>query len=85
MAYVRTVKFSYYTVCIVNEEQGLDPVRFDFESWIRKAVDEKIEKTEIEFDGLTARLEELEGDTENKIWKLRFIKLRDTNIPSIVK
>ena len=44
-----------------------------------------IEKKEIEFDNVIARLEELEGDNENKIWKLRFMKLRDTNIPSIVK
>lgn len=85
MAYTRTVKFSYYTVCIVDDLHGSDPKRFDFEAWIKKAVAEKIEKKEIEFDNVTARLEELEGDKDNKIWKIRFIKLRDTNIPSIVK
>ena len=85
MAYSRTIKFGYYTVCVVNEEQGNDPIRFDFESWISKAVNKGIEKKEIEFDNVIARLEELEGDNENKIWKLRFMKLRDTNIPSIVK
>ncbi len=85
MAYTRTVKFSYYTVCMVDDEQGTDPKRFDFEAWIKKAVADKIEKKEIEFDNVTARLEELEGDKANKIWKIRFIKLRDTNIPSIVK
>lgn len=85
MAYIRTIKFSYYTVCIVNDAEGGDPERFDFEAWIKKAVEENIEKKEIEFDGVTARLEELEGDINSKLWKLRFIKLRDTNIPSIVK
>lgn len=85
VAYSRTIKFGYYTVCVVNEEQGNDPIRFDFESWISKAVNKGIEKKEIEFDNVIARLEELEGDNENKIWKLRFMKLRDTNIPSIVK
>lgn len=85
MAYTRTVKFSYYTVCVTNVAQGTEPVRFDFEAWLNKAVDKEIEKKEIEFDGTIARLEELEGDSEKKVWKLRFIKLRDTNIPSIVK
>ena len=85
MAYTRTIKFSYYTVCIVEDIKGGNPKRFDFEAWIKKALDKKIEKKEIEFGGVTARLEELEGDKKNQIWKLRFIKLRDTNIPSIVK
>lgn len=85
MSYTRTVRFSYYTVCITDEEQGDDPVRFDFESWIAKAVKEGYEKKEVEFDSTIARLEELEGDSKNNIWKIRFLKLRDTNIPSIVK
>lgn len=85
MAYTRTVKFSYYTVCMMEDEQDVSPKRFDFEAWIKKAVDENIEKKEIEFDNVIARLEELEGDVNSGIWKIRFLKLRDTNIPSIVK
>lgn len=85
MAYVRTVKFSYYTVCEVNDKEGREPIRFDFERWIAKARESDVEKKEIEIDGLIARLEEYEGDAEHRIWKLRFMKLRDTNIPSIVK
>jgi len=85
MAYIRTVKFSYYTVCEVSKKNGGNPVRFDFERWIDKAVKTGIEKKEIEVDGLIVRLEELEGEEENQIWKFRFMKLRDTNIPSIVK
>ena len=85
MAYTRTVKFSYYTVCMMEDEQDVSPKRFDFEAWIKKAVDENIEKMEIEFDNVIARLEELEGDVNSGIWKIRFLKLRDTNIPSIVK
>lgn len=85
MGYTRTVKFSYYTVCIMENEQGELPKRFDFETWIKKAIDEGVEKKEIEFDNMVARLEEIEGDEESGIWKIRFLKLRDTNIPSIVK
>lgn len=85
MGYTRTVKFSYYTVCIMENEQGELPKRFDFEMWIKKAIDEGVEKKEIEFDNMVARLEEIEGDEESGIWKIRFLKLRDTNIPSIVK
>lgn len=85
MAYIRTVKFSYYTVCEVNDKEGGAPIRFDFEKWINKAVESDIEKKEIEVDGLIVRLEEIEGEKENQVWKVRFIKLRDTNIPSIVK
>lgn len=85
MAYKRKIKFSYYTVCIVDGTKSTEPIRFDFESWINKVVENNLEQQEIEVDNLIARLEEVEGDTLNKIWKLRFIKLRDTNIPSIVK
>ena len=85
MEYTRTVKFSYYTVCEVNDKDGREPIRFDFERWIDKARESEIEKKEVEIDGLIARLEEYEGDVEHRIWKLRFMKLRDTNIPSIVK
>ncbi len=85
MAYKRTVKFSYYTVCMMEDEQDVSPKRFDFEAWIKKVVDDNMEKKEIEFDNVIARLEELEVDTESGIWKIRFLKLRDTNIPSIVK
>lgn len=85
MAYIRTVRFSYYTVCEVNDKEGGAPIRFDFEKWINKAVESDIEKKEIEVDGLIVRLEEIEGEKENQVWKVRFIKLRDTNIPSIVK
>lgn len=85
MGYTRTVKFSYYTVCIMENEQGKLPKRFDFETLIKKAIDEGVEKKEIEFDNMVARLEEIEGDEESGIWKIRFLKLRDTNIPSIVK
>lgn len=85
MAYTRTVKFSYYTVCEVNDKNGEDPIRFDFERWISKAAKLEIEKKEVEVDGLIARLEKFEGEERNQLWKLRFMKLRDTNIPSIVK
>lgn len=85
MAYTRTVKFSYYTVCEVNDKNGSDPIRFDFERWISKAVELEIERKEIEVDGLMVRLEEFQGDKKEQLWKFRFMKLRDTNIPSIVK
>ena len=87
MAYVRTIKFLYYTVCVSKlEERGrTDPVRFDFESWIYKADKLSLEKKTIELDGFKVRLEEFVGDKNSGIWKLRFMKLRDTNIPSLVK
>lgn len=84
MSYIRTIKFDFFTVCVTNENIG-DLVRFDFESWISKADEEELEKKEISFDNTIARLENLEGDKKHKLWKLRFLKLRDTNIPSIVK
>lgn len=78
-------KYYLHTVFEVNDKEGGAPVRFDFEKWINKAVESDIEKKEIEVDGLIVRLEAIEGERENQVWKLRFIKLRDTNIPSIVK
>lgn len=87
MSSVRTIKFLYYTVCISKlEECGrTDPVHFDFESWIYKADELSIEKKTVEFDGIKIRLEKFVGDKNSGIWKLRFMKLRDTNIPSLVK
>lgn len=87
MAYVRTIKFIYYTVCKsqINEGKRNNPTRFDFQSWIYKAEKLSLEQKTIEFDGIKARLENYNGDKEQGIWKLRFMKLRDTNIPSIVK
>lgn len=85
MKYKRKIKFDYYTVCIVNDKEGTDPVRFDFQSWLEKADEIGIRQQEIEKDGIIARLEEVVSDKENNLWKMRFMKLRDTNIPSIVK
>lgn len=87
MAYVRTIKFLYYTVCIskIEDDKRLDPKKFDFESWIYKSEKMSFEQKTIEFDGIKARLEKYVGDEEQGIWKFRFMKLRDTNIPSIVK
>lgn len=87
MSSVRTIKFLYYTVCISKlEECGrTDPVHFDFESWIYKADELSIEKKTVEFDDIKIRLEKFVGDKNSGIWKLRFMKLRDTNIPSLVK
>ena len=85
MAYTRTVKFDYYTICMMERKGDASPSKFDFERWIKKVVDEGYEKKEVEVDNIIARLEELEGDKKNNVWKIRFLKLRDTNIPSIVK
>lgn len=85
MKYKRKIKFDYYTVCIVNDKEGTDPVRFDFQSWIDKVRELHMEQQEVETDGIVARLEKVDGDRENHLWRLHFMKLRDTNIPSIVK
>ena len=45
MSYKRVVKFDYYTVCIVDEKNRENsPVRFDFESWILKVVNNEMGK-----------------------------------------
>ena len=79
MAYVRTVKFIYYTVCMAHyDDDGnrTDPERFDFESWIYKADELSLEQKTIEFDGIKARLEECVGDKSRGIWKFRKPLLR---------
>lgn len=87
MGYLRTVKFIYYTVCVSHySDKGYsDPERFDFESWIYKASELTMEQKTLEFDGIKARLEDYSGNKKTGIWQFRFMKLRDTNIPSIVK
>ncbi len=43
MAYTRTVKFSYYTVCIMEDEQDVSPKRFDFEAWIKNIYQKQLD------------------------------------------
>ena len=52
MTYTRNIKFDYYTVCLMEGNDDASPKRFDFESWIKKAVDEGYEKKEVEFDNI---------------------------------
>jgi hypothetical protein len=58
---------------------------FDIELLIKELADKKNKKEGIEFDGTLARVENCVFDEKNGLWQIRILKLRDTNIPSIVK
>lgn len=81
--YTRNIKFQYFQIIIESEKQKF---QFCFEDWAVYIDKEELVRKNLELKGLKARIEVYENDKDNnKIWTMRFMKLRDTNIPSKVK
>ena len=84
MAATKYLKFQYYRPFITNEETGETRV-FDFYLWIEKAdAYDKQERAKKVFNTM-ARLDEMSYYQNDRLWGLRFMKMRDFNIPFIVK
>lgn len=89
MQYKRTIKFRYYQIkkqeYNIKQEKWNPIETFDFIKWISVIKSRNLLKTDLEFSNCLARIEECNYHRENDLWCLRFMKLRDTNIPSKVK
>ncbi|OLS02191.1 DUF6731 family protein [Tissierella creatinophila] len=80
--YRRNIKFQYFQVTIQKEnEKHL----FSFDDWAVYLDKENLICKSIELKGLKARVEKYHNDESNNLWVIRFMKLRDTNIPSAVR
>lgn len=85
--YKRNIKFQYFEIIIENKtENKAEKYQFCFEDWAVYLDKEKLVRKSLELKGLKARIERYENDKHNSnLWIMRFMKLRDTNIPSKVK
>jgi hypothetical protein len=83
MFFYRKVKFEYFQVTI-TDENGTEKL-FDLSRWIDVVNQISLEKRIKEYRGERARLEEAYYDTDFDYYFLHFVRLRATNIPSIVK
>ncbi|KYN77163.1 hypothetical protein A0J52_09895 [Clostridium sporogenes] len=80
--YKRNIKFQYFKIVVKNENVN---AKFSFDDWAVYLKNNKLIMKTIELKGLKARIETINYDDVNQIWRIRFMKLRDTNIPSTVK
>lgn len=85
--YKRLVRFHYYQALIerVNEKgQWIRESHFNVADWLAKLSDEGDIRRNVELSDCIAYIENIKFDKEN-FYSIRFFKLRDINIPSIVK
>ena len=84
----RTIKFNYYRAHI-QEKDGRswsESKLFDFEKWIEIVMALGVENSTKTVENVKVRLENCRASHKNEgFWGIRIMKLRDTNIPSIVK
>lgn len=88
MEYKRVIRFQYYR--ILYKSKGKDNKFGDYKTfnlvdWIVKMDEEKTIQKTIEFNRTFARIDKISYDKNADLWCLRFMKLRDTNIPTKVK
>ena len=87
MEYKRVIKYQYCVVRCMKQQNGRwrKYRKFDLVEVISKIKKDDLLMKSIELDGLLARVDKISYDEGHDIWGLRFMKLRDTNIPSKVK
>lgn len=83
----RRVKFQYFGVIRQKKEgnkwKGYG--KWDLEAWLDIVDRKDLSMKAIDLGDTKARLEKVEYFSTNNVWVLRFMKLREDNIPSIVK
>lgn len=81
---VKPVRFQYFISRVINERENQSSV-FDFNRWLHKAESLELNERIKEFRGTKARLDYLRYYPKEEAWGLRFMRLREDNIPFIVK
>lgn len=89
MEYERIIRFQYYQLkCRIYDQKKKKWSKyqlFNLVDWLMKVKNEDLLKKFIDFGNTKAMVEQYTYNKENDIWGVRFMKLRDTNIPSKVK
>lgn len=86
--YERTVKYQYFQVKSIqkiNNKWSDKPEVFYLHDWIEKVENEHLLKKKVDVNRCLIRIDHMNWDRLHKIWCLRFLRLRDTNIPAKVK
>ena len=83
----RNVKFQYFVPIrqIYNGEKWKGQGKFDIDTWIDKIDKENLKNATIDLGDVKASIDKIEYDEKDDAWTFRFMKLREDNIPSIVK
>lgn len=83
----RNVKFQYFGIVEQRKEgnkwKGYG--KWDLEAWLDIVDKKDLAMKAIDLGDIKARLEKVKYFETNNVWVLRFMKLREDNIPSIVK
>lgn len=89
MEYKRVIRFQYYQINCkrFNTEKNSwgNLELFDFISWLMNVEKNDLLMKSIDFNNAKARVECCKHDKKADLWAVRFMKLRDTNIPSKAK
>lgn len=85
--YKRYIRFQYYQIRYVMEEEASKGKYriFNMERWAQMMDDENMIQRSIAFNDAIARLDNIEFFQYSRLWGIKLMKLRDTNIPSKVK
>lgn len=87
MSYKRVIRFQYCRIrCrrFINDAWG-DKEPFNLVNLIDKIQSDNLLLESIEFNKVLARVEKISYIEDDDIWGLRFMKLRDSNVPSMAK
>lgn len=83
----RNIKYQYFKLDRQEKISGVwtDSGEFDFISWIEYVSDNNLEKKAITLKDTKARIERIKFYENNDVWIIRFMKLREENLPYIAK
>lgn len=83
----RTIKYQYFKMDTQVKANGvwLDNGEFDFVEWIQYVSDHNLEKVAIDLKDAKARIEKIKYYKNHDVWVIRFMKLREENLPFIAK
>lgn len=88
MEYKRTIRFQYYQILCKEKDKNdkwSDYKTFNLVDWIVKMNKKSNVQKPIKFNSTLASIDQMGYDKSSDLWGIRFMKLRDTNIPTKVK
>ena len=83
----RNVKFQYFGMVKQKKEQNRwkGKGKLDIESWMDKLENKQLLNTTVDLGDAKASVDKVEWNEKHNVWIFRFMKLREDNIPSIVR
>lgn len=83
----RNVKFKYYGVVVQekNKNRWSGKGRLDIVAWLDKMDKRNLLNSSVNLGDIKASVDKIEWSEKNQVWIFRFMKLREDNIPSIVR